>query len=73
MAAADAVDHRDEPDRQVFEEFDSIGCMIVLEGDQSLGDEAHRFTTTTSSGNPPTPHTSSVQGFWSDLLTAAGS
>ena len=38
------VDDRDEAHRHDFQEFDSnSSAMIVLEGDQPLGDDAHDY------------------------------
>ncbi|WP_428376010.1 RND family transporter [Mycolicibacterium sp.] len=60
---------------EVFDEFDSdSAAMVVLEGEQPLGAEAHayydelvkRFTADTT-------HVQHVQDFWGDPLTAAGS
>lgn len=60
---------------KVFEEFDSnTSVMIVLEGDQSLGDEAHRYyDDVVRKLKADTTHVEHVQDFWSDPLTAAGS
>jgi putative drug exporter of the RND superfamily len=59
----------------VFGEFDSdSAAMIVLEGDQPLGDNAHRFyDTLIQKLSADTTHVEHVQNFWGDPLTAAGS
>ena len=58
----------------VFQEFDSdSSAMIVLEGDQPLGDEAHKFyDEIVKKLLADTTHVEHVQDFWSDPLTAAG-
>lgn len=60
---------------KVFEEFDSdSAAMVVLEGDQPLGAEAHRYyddLIKRIEGDPA--HIQHVQDFWGDPLTAAGS
>jgi putative drug exporter of the RND superfamily len=60
---------------QVFEEYDSDSAvMIVLEGQQPLGDEAHHFyDQMVDKLEADTKHVQSVQDFWSDPLTATGS
>ncbi|MBY0442724.1 MAG: MMPL family transporter, partial [Mycobacteriaceae bacterium] len=60
---------------QVFHEFDSDSAiMIVLEGDKSLGDDAHRFyAELVGKLSRDTKHVEHVQDFWGDPLTAAGS
>ncbi len=60
---------------QVFGEFDSnTSVMIVLEGDQTLGDEAHRYyDEIVARLRADTTHVEHVQDFWSDPLTSAGS
>ena len=60
---------------QVFDEFDSdSAAMIVLEGDQPLGDEAHRFyDTLVKRLAEDTKHVEHIQDFWGDPLTAGGS
>ncbi len=60
---------------QVFEEYDSDSAvMIVLEGQQPLGDDAHKFyDQMIDKLEADTKHVQSVQDFWSDPLTAAGS
>ncbi|HEU4360754.1 MAG TPA: MMPL family transporter [Mycobacterium sp.] len=59
---------------KVFEQYDSdSAAMIVLEGEQPLGDEAHRFyDTLVGKLNQDTEHVQHVQNFWGDPLTAAG-
>ncbi|MDA4088520.1 Siderophore exporter MmpL5 [Mycolicibacterium hassiacum DSM 44199] len=60
---------------EVFEEFDSnSSVMILLEGDEPLGDEAHAFyDRMVDELEADTKHVQSVQDFWSDPLTAPGS
>jgi putative drug exporter of the RND superfamily len=60
---------------QVFREFDSdSSAMIVLEGQQPLGDAAHHFyNQLVAKLRADTKHVENVQDFWSDPLTAAGS
>ena len=60
---------------EVFEEFTSnTSVMIVLEGDQPLGDEAHHYyDEIIRKLNADTTHVQHVQDFWSDPLTAGGS
>ena len=60
---------------EVFGEFSSnTSVMIVLEGDQPLGDEAHRYyDEIIRKLNADTTHVEYVQDFWSDPLTAGGS
>jgi RND superfamily putative drug exporter len=57
---------------KVFGEFDSdSAAMIVLEGNQPLGDAAHRFyDTLVRRLNQDTTHVEHVQDFWGDPLTA---
>jgi uncharacterized membrane protein YdfJ with MMPL/SSD domain len=59
---------------KVFEEFDSdSSAMIVLEGDQPLGEDAHRFyDDMVDKLNADTKHVQHVQDFWGDPLTRAG-
>ena len=59
----------------VFGEFDSdSNAMIVLEGDQPLGADAHQFyATLVKKLSADTTHVEHVQDFWGDPLTAAGS
>jgi RND superfamily putative drug exporter len=60
---------------QVFGEFDSDGAaMIVLEGDQPLGADAHQFyDTLVKKLAQDTKHVEHIQDFWGDPLTAGGS
>ncbi len=60
---------------KVFHEFDSdSAATIVLEGDQPLGADAHRFYDTLIRDlERDTKHVEHVQDFWGDPLTAAGS
>ncbi len=60
---------------QVFGEFDSdSSAMIVLEGDQPLGDAAHHYyDTLVQRLAQDTEHVEHVQDFWGDPLTAGGS
>ncbi|KAB7753885.1 membrane protein [Mycolicibacterium phlei DSM 43239 = CCUG 21000] len=58
-----------------FHEFDSDStAMVVLEGDDKLGDDAHRFyDEIVAKLKADHEHVQFVQDFWSDPLTAAGS
>jgi RND superfamily putative drug exporter len=58
-----------------FQEFDSnSSAMIVLEGDQPLGADAHRFYDgLIKKLQADTKHVEHVQDFWGDPLTASGS
>jgi putative drug exporter of the RND superfamily len=58
-----------------FQQFDSDSmAMIVLEGDQPLGDEAHRYyDDLVHQLQQDTKHVQHVQNYWGDLITAAGS
>jgi RND superfamily putative drug exporter len=48
--------------------------MIVLGGDQPLGDDAHRFyDTLIHKLSQDSKHVQHIQDFWGDPLTAAGS
>ncbi|WP_422743738.1 RND family transporter [Mycobacterium sp. WMMD1722] len=60
---------------ELFEEGDSdSNVMIVLEGEQPLGDDAHAFYDQMIDKLEADPkHVQSVQDFWSDPLTATGS
>jgi putative drug exporter of the RND superfamily len=60
---------------KVFHEFDSdSSAMIVLEGDQPLGADAHRFYDTLIHRlEQDKKHVEHIQDFWGDPLTAAGS
>jgi putative drug exporter of the RND superfamily len=58
----------------VFHEFDSDSTvMVVLEGQQPLGDSAHQFYDRILSKLRADPrHVEHVSDFWSDPLTASG-
>ena len=60
---------------KVFKEFDSdSSAMVVLEGEQPLGDDAHNFyDEMIQKLRADTKHVEHVQDFWGDPLTAAGS
>ncbi|MBE1548055.1 RND superfamily putative drug exporter [Mycobacterium sp. OAS707] len=60
---------------KVFHEFNSdSAAMVVLEGDQPLGADAHRYyDELVKRFNEDTKHVQHVQDFWGDPLTAAGS
>jgi putative drug exporter of the RND superfamily len=57
-----------------FKEFDSdSSAMIVLEGDEPLGDDAHRFyDDMVGKLKADTKHVEHIQDFWGDPLTRAG-
>ncbi|MBB5160822.1 RND family transporter [Mycobacterium sp. AZCC_0083] len=59
---------------QVFEEFKSdSSAMIVLEGEQRLGADAHRFyNDMVAKLEADTKYVEHVQDFWGDPLTEAG-
>jgi RND superfamily putative drug exporter len=59
---------------RVFQESNSdSSAMIVLEGDQPLGDEAHHYYAgLIKKLEADTAHITHVQDFWGDPLTAAG-
>ena len=59
---------------EVFDEFHSnSSAMIVLEGEQPLGADAHRFyDDMVDKLEADTTHVEHVQDFWGDTLTAAG-
>jgi RND superfamily putative drug exporter len=59
---------------KVFQEFDSQAAgMVVLEGDQPLGDDAHQFyAKMVQAIGQDTKHVEHIQDFWGDPLTAAG-
>jgi RND superfamily putative drug exporter len=59
---------------KVFQQFDSdSAAMIVLEGDQPLGADAHRFyDTLVHKLSQDTKHVEHIQDFWGDPLTSAG-
>jgi RND superfamily putative drug exporter len=58
----------------VFKQFDSDStAMIVLEGQNKLGDSAHQFyNQIVAKLTADHTHVENVQDFWSDPLTAAG-
>ena len=60
---------------KVFQEFDSdSSAMIVLEGDQPLGADAHHYYDgLVQKLSQDTKHVEHIQDFWGDPLTAAGS
>ncbi|OBF83493.1 hypothetical protein A5791_03310 [Mycobacterium sp. 852002-51163_SCH5372311] len=60
---------------QVFHEFNTdSSAMVVLEGDQPLGADAHRYyDTLIRKLEQDRKHVEHVQDFWGDTLTAAGS
>jgi RND superfamily putative drug exporter len=60
---------------EVFNEFDSdSAAMVVLEGDEPLGGDAHKFYDTLIDRiEQDHRHVQHVQDFWGDPLTAAGS
>src|SRR6476619_7278950 len=60
---------------KVFDEFDSdSAAMIVLEGDQPLGADAHHYYDgLIQKLSQDTKHVEHIQDFWGDPLTAAGS
>ena len=57
-----------------FQEFDSNSlAMIVLEGDQPLGDAAHKYYDgLIQKLEADTKHVEHIQDFWGDPLTASG-
>ncbi len=59
---------------QVFDEYTSdSSAMILLESQQPLGDDAHRYYDTLIGRlSADTTHVEHVQDFWGDPLTAAG-
>lgn len=59
----------------VFHQFDSDStAMVVLEGQDKLGDSAHEFyDQLVAKLNADPAHVEGIQDFWSDPLTAAGS
>ncbi len=59
---------------KVFEEFDSdSSAMIVLEGDEPLGEDAHRFyDDMIAKLRADTKHVQHIQDFWGDPLTRVG-
>jgi putative drug exporter of the RND superfamily len=60
---------------RVFNQFDSDStAMVVLEGQDKLGDSAHQFyNQIVAKLHADRGHVENVQDFWSDPLTAAGS
>ncbi|MCV7408776.1 MMPL/RND family transporter [Mycobacterium florentinum] len=57
-----------------FQEFDTdSSAMVVLEGDDKLGDSAHVFYNKIVEKLRASKHVQFLQDFWSDPLTAAGS
>jgi len=57
-----------------FQEFNTDStAMVVLEGDDKLGDSAHEFYNKIVAKLKADKHVQHVQDFWSDPLTAAGS
>ena len=60
---------------KVFQEFDSdSSAMIVLEGDQPLGADAHHYYDgLIQKLRQDTRHVEHIDDFWGDPLTAAGS
>ncbi|GAB5896617.1 MMPL family transporter [Mycolicibacterium mageritense] len=59
---------------KVFQEFDSnSSVMIVIEGDQPLGDDAHKYyDQIVDKLEADKKHIEHVQDFWGDPLTASG-
>jgi RND superfamily putative drug exporter len=57
-----------------FQEFDSdSSAMVLLEGDQPLGDDAHHYYDgLIQKLQQDTRHIEHIQNFWGDPLTAAG-
>ena len=60
---------------KTFQEFDSnSSVMVVLEGDQPLGDDAHKYYDgLIDKLEADKLHVEHIQDFWGDPLTAAGS
>ncbi len=60
---------------KTFQEFDSnSSVMVVLEGDQPLGDDAHKYYDgLIDKLEADKEHVEHIQDFWGDPLTAAGS
>lgn len=59
---------------QKFKEFNTDStAMVVLEGQDKLGDSAHDFYNHIVAKLKADPHVQNVQDFWGDPLTAAGS
>ena len=59
---------------KTFQEFDSnSSAMVVLEGDQPLGDAAHKYYDgLINKLEADKKHVQHIQDFWGDPLTAAG-
>ena len=59
---------------RTFQEFDSnSSAMIVLEGDQPLGDAAHKYYDgLIDKLEADKKHVEHIQDFWGDPLTASG-
>ncbi|MFV8048175.1 RND family transporter [Mycobacterium sp. 48b] len=59
---------------EVFQEFKSnSSVMVVLEGDQPLGDDSHKYyDEIIAKLKADTKHIEHVQDFWGDPLTASG-
>ena len=58
---------------KVFQQYDSDStAMVVLEGDEPLGDAAHKFYDEIVAKLNADEHVQNVQDFWSDPMTAAG-
>jgi RND superfamily putative drug exporter len=59
---------------KTFQEFDSnSSAMIVLEGDQALGDSAHKYyDSLVDKLRADKKHVEHIQDFWGDPLTASG-
>ena len=60
---------------KVFQQYDSdSSAMVVLEGEDKLGDEAHKYyDQIVDKLEADREHVQNIQDFWSDPLTAAGS
>jgi putative drug exporter of the RND superfamily len=57
-----------------FQQFDSdTTAMVLLEGQDKLGDDAHRFYDTLVQKLSADRHVEHINNFWGDPLTAAGS
>lgn len=56
-----------------FQQFDSdTTAMVLLEGQEKLGDEAHRFyDVLVTKLSQDTTHVQHIENFWGDPLTAA--
>ena len=75
MAPRDATAFKDMMNiGHKFQEFDTdSSAMVVLEGDDKLGDSAHIFYNKIVEKLKASKHVQFLQDFWSDPLTAAGS